>query len=190
MKLRIIPGNSKIGYVPSVSMLPVRDCREGVPCAKDCYAIRLMKLRPSVLRSWKANSDLWRSEPETFERELLEFLKIYKPIFFRWFVGGDIPDQRFLDMMENVASCNKDTIFLAYTKQHLNFPPKPMQSTKFIYSRYLEESEALPKNISRWSVVLPGGVIATDSFLCPGSCPECRYKCWKSNENITFPLKR
>ena len=67
--IHISIGNSKMGMIPSFSLPAVTTCREGVPCAKRCYA-RLF--RKSVLNGYDENfelahhllrleNELWRS---------------------------------------------------------------------------------------------------------------------------------
>lgn len=34
MRVHIIEGNSKLGSIPNVSLLPIASCAKGVPCAK------------------------------------------------------------------------------------------------------------------------------------------------------------
>lgn len=40
LHVKISEGNSKLGAIPSVSLIPVMDCGNCVICAKSCYDLR------------------------------------------------------------------------------------------------------------------------------------------------------
>lgn len=124
MKLHVSVGNSKLGRICSVSLTPVAGCPDGIPCSRECYAMKAYRLRPNVRRAWNDNLEFAQYDQTVYFKEIQAFLKSKKhPIkFFRWHVAGDILDQPYLSGMNWLAKMNPDTKFLAFTKNHrLNF---------------------------------------------------------------------
>lgn len=104
-KLHVSKENSKMGKVTSVSLTPVVSCPPNVPCSKICYAMGSYRLRQNVRTAWDDNYDFWASDPIGFFTAIDKYLASTKrPIkFFRWHVGGDIPNQRYLNSMCGIA---------------------------------------------------------------------------------------
>lgn len=122
MKVTLSKKNSKMGNVMSVSFPPVVSCVPGVPCSTSCYAKKsyIVPNRPVVRRAWDGNFEFAKTDQyrffEAINAELHSFRKPKEA--FRWFVGGDIPDQLFVAGMDYIARDNPATRFLAFTKNH------------------------------------------------------------------------
>lgn len=188
-KLVISKGNSKIGNIPNVSLSPLQ-CKN-VPCRGKCYAMKSFKQYPNVRKAWEGNSRFYADNPEYYFFRLREYLYKSKPLFFRWHVAGDIPDQYYLDNMVSIARANPGTRFLAYTKCHgLNYDlVKHVNNLTVIFSYWPE-----------WGIVnnsIPAAFyLLYDNpddrfkgyFECPGSCTDCKV-CWnlKPGETVAFP---
>lgn len=48
-------GNSKLGSIPNISLIPGKDCGD-VPCKAQCYALKAWKQYPETRAAWKRNS--------------------------------------------------------------------------------------------------------------------------------------
>lgn len=191
MSACISDGNSKLGKIPNVSLVPVKDCGD-IPCAKDCYALKALRAYPTVKVAWSRNSALARSNRESFFRDIVSYLEKNGPRFFRWHVAGDILDQSYLEEMKRVSLLFPAVRFLAFTKRHdLNF-------------------KALPSNLSIVASMWPGwGSVAAvraqglrvawmqdgtekrvsrGAIECPGNCETCGM-CWnlkKLGRDVVF----
>ena len=67
--IKISPGNSKMGAIPSVSLPAIKTCRD-CKCKEKCYAAKLERLRPTVRNAYQHNLEVLQSNPETFWREV------------------------------------------------------------------------------------------------------------------------
>lgn len=111
-------GNSKMGSVPSVSLLPFITCpaRCGGTCGVYCYAAKLANLRPSVLRSYAKNTAILIVDPARYWADIeAEFLRSR---WFRFHVSGDIPNMTYFEKMMNLCKKYPETRVLAFTKRY------------------------------------------------------------------------
>jgi len=111
------PGNSKLGKVPNISLMPGRTCNPDAPCRKLCYAVKALR-RPCVKACWTRNTDNAMGYRKDYFAEIDDYCSSRRPPLFRWHVAGDIPDQDYLDRMAMLAHANPGTEFLCFTKQH------------------------------------------------------------------------
>lgn len=118
MKLSISKGNTKMGKVASISHTPVAGCGKGIPCAKDCYAMKAFKMYKNVRNSWQGNLDAWNEDGLEYFAVLRAWIEKNRPRFFRFFVAGDIPDDTYLALMLETADMFPGTKFLCFTKRH------------------------------------------------------------------------
>jgi len=198
-------GNQKIGKTPNVSLLPIVTCAKDVPCAEKCYCMKALRTYPEVLKKWYANTVKWNKYPHEFRNDIEECLA-KEPEYFRWFVAGDIPDDRFRSMMIRLAVNYPMTKFLAFTKQYWLFGDHVHGNGFTWYPRsFLGIPDNLTIIMSRWgdwcdnmfssptleyptsSVIFKGGHTPSNTatrFVCPGKCEGCR-KCWGLNVGQT-----
>jgi hypothetical protein len=180
MKLKISEGNSKIGRVPNISLPPIKSCRLGVPCFKDCYAMKAYRQYANVRSAWDNNLELYNKDWRAYFVDLDDYLFNKRPDRFRFHVAGDIIDQKYLAQMLWTASMFPDTKFLAFTKRY-----------------DLDMSEPVPDNLTLVLSVWPGMELPEKTQLpwawlaedvrrpkkepfisCPGKCDSCSHKCW------------
>jgi hypothetical protein len=183
MKLSISPGNSKIGRTPNISLPPHTTCELDAPCRKDCYANHhAYKLYRQTKTAWDRNLAVWENNPEDYETQLRDYLsgRFFKDgtRYFRWHVGGDIPDQSYARMVETVAEVFPETEFLIYTRR--DWLDKPV-GQQFPRNLHVMRSQWIGEEVhttERRFIVLPKGEpVPADGLLCPGLCEECRA-CW------------
>ena len=180
-------GNEKMGYIPSFSTLPIRTCACDVPCKKDCYAVKLAKIRPTVRATWEANTDaVIDGRYDDIYADICAYLDAHPmTAAFRWNVSGDIYGPEFLAMMIQLARAYPTVAFMAFTKKYGLVPI---------------DRDAVPDNLrlvlSAWKSYRPADVLAkqypvayfddgsaecgipSDAFHCGGNCERC-LKCFK-----------
>jgi len=203
-KLYISPGNRKLGYIPSVSLNPHTTCSTLVTCKRDCYAIRMMDFRKNIAKSWTRNTTIFEKDPLDFFQQIKTFLNKRTPQYFRWHVGGDIPDAGYFLQMLSVARLTSNTKFLAFTKKFsvvrnnlrdiqyeknmrtlLSAWPKevPSQSKELMdtmnMSRGMIErvGVAWVDNDPRWAT------LGVNTYTCTNNCSTC-YMCWTSAGDV------
>lgn len=190
--VRISEGNEKIGPILNVSFPPATSCQPGVPCAKEgCYAKKAWKQYPGTRRAWTHNWRKLNHNRDAFFEDIHQRLVTKPrqrkfPIFFRWQVSGDIPDQDYVERMKDMARAHSGIYMTAFTKNYsLNISNLPRNLTII--------PSAWPK-LSMPEEVVYGSRIAWmyDSknvderikgnyYVCSGSCTGC-WACWHINE--------
>jgi hypothetical protein len=114
-----------------------------------------------------------------------QFLSGYGGKYFRWHVGGDIPDEGYLTAMCTLAHDYNQIQFACWTKQYeFDYTNLPL-NLNIILSCW--PGLSLPKNIflSRsWYQDGSETRIPSGGIKCHGHCPECML-CWKHS---TKPL--
>ena len=194
--IKISPGNSKLGSIPSVSLPAVVTCRE-CTCHKKCYARKLERLRPAVRNAYRHNLDILTSDPDTYWREVEASIMMSR--FFRFHVSGDIPDAQYFNKMVEIAERNKHCQILCFTKKyeivndyvadnwevsdnlHIvfsawdNLPIDNRYEFPVAYVRFKDGHTAAPVN----------------AYHCSGNCTECAKTddgCWnlKAGEAVVF----
>ena len=121
--ISISKGNSKMGFIPSVSLPPIVTCAHGCTCAKKCYAAKLCRLRPNVRNAYQKNLDILNNDMDILNNDMDNYFLQVKAAamvskYFRFHVSGDIPDMNYLDRMVKLAQELPGTTFLAFTKQY------------------------------------------------------------------------
>jgi len=186
LNLCISNGNSKIGNrVMNISLLPGVTCERGVPCFHDgCYAQSSVHRWSTVREAWTRNTEEYFKDPDRYFEIIEERIREKNPRFFRWHVGGDIPDYYYMWGVIEIAQKFPKTRFLLFTKKY-SYPPK---------------SDLVPDNLKIVLSVWPGypepertdypwAWLSEDVRLryrkdevylkCVGSCEKCGMSCWK-----------
>ena len=193
-RVSISKGNSKMGYIHSVSLPPVITCAKGCACAKKCYAAKLCRLRPNVRKAYERNLRILQNNMDDYFHQVAEDAALQK--YFRFHVSGDIPDMNYLDRMVKLAEDLPGTTFLAFTKQY-NFINNYLQyaeipgNLKIIFSAWTGMHMDNPHNLPVANVIFKGTEPRDDWKICGGNCAECACRnvgCWelKPGENIAF----
>ena len=181
MRIKISPGNQKLGDIPNISLAPIYSCPTA-PCNRYCYAVRIYHRGNTTRRAWKSNLDFYKENPINFFFELRSWLTVKSPTEFRWHVGGDIPDYHYFWNMLHIAREFPNIKFLAFTKRYL-----------YIKHKYYT---SIPKNLTLIFSVWPGWKMprttrpkafilgdrrAKNYIKCVGRCDRC-YKCFNLSE--------
>lgn len=201
MNIKISPGNSKLGSIPSVSLPAGITCREDCECRKKCYARKLERIRKSVRDAYQHNYQVLKCTPNTYWREVEASIMMSR--FFRFHVSGDIPDEDYLRHMIDIAGRNRHCEILCFTKKFDIVNDK--------LSEFMTRGKQLPPNLhlifSGWRGLemknpfhLPeahvryrdGATTArADALECGGNCTECALTeggCWSlgCGEQVVF----
>lgn len=186
--------NAKMGGIPSFSLPPVVTCANCEGCAKKCYARRMAARYPNVRESWARNLEAWKTSPEAVRLNIMA--AALTSSYFRYFVGGDIPDPAFFALMCEIARAVPTCHFLAFTKKYE------------MVNSAISEGETVPANLhiifSEWKnnppnphalptsrVIFRGEETPEGAKVCGGNCTACVCRgigCWslKSGETIHF----
>ena len=180
--MRISPKNAKLGPIPNVSTIPIKDCGENAKhCKDDCYALKAWRQYPNVRAAWKENSQQFRKYPDSAFSELSAYLAKKRPPFFRIHVSGDFLDQDNLDGFVDLAHQFPETKFLAFTKMHqLDFSaiPDNLQIVLSMWPTLNTVPDGLPK---AWYQDGTETRIPDNAIHCPGYCHSCGM-CWQLNK--------
>lgn len=187
-KISISCKNIKMNGAGSISFPAGITCAPGVPCAGKCYALKMERLRPSVSAAWARNLRAYRQDPAGFLLQAAAGARAFR--FFRWFVGGDIPDPAFLGIMRDVAALCPETRFLAFSKRAdwINADisargPLP-DNLAIVLSYWPGYAPENPHNLPTSHVLLKDGTTTAPhgAVYCSGSCSDCLdggHHCWK-----------
>ncbi|MBW2006403.1 MAG: hypothetical protein JRI72_17775 [Deltaproteobacteria bacterium] len=177
MEIKISNSNSKLGKIPNISLIPVKDCGNCESCRSDCYALKAWKQYPNVRKAWKINSKAFRSDCFDAIEPIIEFCLKKKPRFFRIHVAGDFLDQDHIESWVKAAILCPETKFLAFTKMHhLNYADLPENMT-VIMSQW-PGMPVFGENGGRaWVQDGTETRIPEDAIECPGKCDDCGM-CW------------
>lgn len=164
---------SKTGeYILTASFPTGITCRNDAPCLQQCYGRKGYLCMNRYKTAMQRNLDIYLKSPELY-RECIDLeLQMVSYKYFRWFVTGDIPDERFLpEVAVRLAEEHKETQFLMFTK-------------KFeLVNEYLHSKE-LPQNLtivlSAWGNFLP---------LNPYNLPVSYVRFKDDSLNTHLPLK-
>lgn len=195
----VSPGNSKLGAIPSVSLLPVIDCGNCSHCAKSCYDLRHDVINKNCAKTRSINSLICATDQERYFREIDAWITYNSPRAFRWHIGGDIRGAEYLAGMVRIAEIHKDIKFLCFTKmfhvvnKFIDDGGIIPQNLKIIFSGWIGQEMSNPYNFpSAHPLFSDGTTSAKDGAkLCTGNCTECfseKRLCWelKSGEEVVF----
>ena len=190
----ISPGNSKMGFIPSVSLPPVITCASGCKCAQKCYAAKLCRIYNTVKNAYNRNFAILSNDINDYFNQVKAAAMVTK--YFRFHVSGDIPDMNYLERMVKLAQELPCTTFMAFTKQY-NFINNYLQyahipdNLKIIFSEWPGMPMENPYNMPVAHVIFNGSEPAKNWKICGGNCSECACRgvgCWelKKGEHIAF----
>lgn len=190
-KIHLSMGNSKMGIIPSFSVLPLVTCTNCGECSKYCYASKGCFNFNGNIMNLAENTALVMESIDRVKDEINAFLNgttiLYR--YFRWNVAGDIFTVDYLQMMVDIAATNPWTTFLAFTKNYglvnsymdANEIPANL---KIVFSRWdnaeVDNRHNLPVAITK---IDDNTAIPENAFHCNGDCANC-LNCWKA-ENGT-----
>ena len=111
----ISTGNTKMGKVHNLSLPPITTCHNS-NCARKCYAMKAFRMFKNTKEAWLNNLRAYREDPYKFFDDVTAYIKKNKVSYFRWHVGGDIPDREYYMGLCLVASRCPETRFMVFTK--------------------------------------------------------------------------
>jgi len=193
-------GNRKTtALVPSVSLIPVADCRNCTACSRGCYDVRNDCYLPTVQKSRANNSAIVHEDMERYFEEIESAVKFLR--FFRWHVGGDILNFWYWEHMVYIAKVTPTCEFLVFTKMFaivnhwLNEGNELPKNLHVIFSDWRGQEMYNPHNLPvsspLWEDGTTGSYVTENRFVCPGNCSECAEVnggCWgaKKGDTILF----
>ncbi len=191
--------NSKMGAVASVSLLPFLTCPDRCKesCGEKCYAAKLANLRATVLKSYAVNTVLATKKPDVYWQAVDD--ACWQVRYFRFHVGGDIPNEDYLLHMIECARRHPETQMLAFTKRYelINhyIAAHGMLPTNLhiLFSGWTNLTPDNPYRIAETNVIPHGGSPKEHWTLCGGNCFNCAKAgagCWTatSGDVIAFPM--
>jgi hypothetical protein len=127
--LQVSFSNSKVGKtIPTISLFSGLTCpgaQEG-GCLPACYDLTSYGHKPPVTICRLINTLLYQRNPEDFFEQIAERIYPRSVNVIRFFEGGDIPDQRFLDGVFSLANRFPKKTFFLYTKSiYFDFSKRP-----------------------------------------------------------------
>lgn len=194
-------GNSKIPTykVACWTMLPVTTCPGAASqgCGAvlpdgtffgDCFMIQLMRRYPTSEAAWKRNT-VAAMQPDFHDRLMRMFgtLVGYRKVTIeavRTHIGGDFPNQRYLDAWIDAAIAYPQLQVWTYTKSVFDF-----QGNALDYSRrpgnfliYLSDDELIwEEHYHKFDGTAIIEHPDSDALACPDDCSSCTY-CFKPKE--------
>lgn len=183
MKLTVSKGNSKIGKIANVSLIPVKDCVNCHACKKDCYALKAFKQYPNVRQAWQGNSELLRKRPIKYYNDLMLFLSTYKGKFFRFHVAGDIINKNHFLCIAGTAKAFPNIKFLIFTKSFDFIIPSIIPDNLTVVLS-LFPGMGIPNKLKSFPRAYAGeckGKRFKNAMECIGYCDKC-YLCWNLKE--------
>lgn len=195
LHIKLSYGNRKTGsLVPSISLIPVADCKNCTHCSKGCYAIRNIACYDASRKMMAQNSAIVHGDLPRYFKEIDAASKFLR--FFRYHVSGDIINPAYLTGMVDVAIKNPQCRYLAFTKSY-EFVNDYLDDHKegfpsnlhIIFSEWRGLDVPNPHNLPTSRPVWKGEKV--EGIMCPGSCSECAAfdkGCWslKKGERILF----
>lgn len=193
--VKISPGNTKLGAIPSVSLPSIITCRS-CACNNVCYAKKLERLRPTVRNAYQHNLEVLQTDPETYWREVEAQIMLSR--YFRFHVSGDIPDIAYLMHMAEAARRNPHCEILCFTKKYeivnsyttVNAIPPNLH---IIFSAWVGLEMVNPFSFPEAHVRYRDGTTTANESAkeCGGNCSECAATdkgCWTlaAGEQIIF----
>ena len=198
--VKISPGNSKLGSIPSISLPSVTTCVPAL-CQTKCYARKLERLRPTVAAAYANNLTLFETDPTTYWREVEGAIMMSR--FFRFHVSGDIPNEEYFRQMIEIAKRNQHCEILCFTKKfelvnklvfdNALFGDRFPRNLHIIFSAWVGLKMINPFSFPEAHIRYRDGTATTelDCIECAGNCTECAITdggCWalKSGERVIF----
>lgn len=187
-------GNTKLGKaIFNINLPPVITCNPEAPCFKECYGRKGHFLFASAKNRMAENLMAFCQNSGKFFADIAYQTANSK--YVRWFGNGDMPNEEFLAGICRVARKNKNTKYLAFTKQYN------------VVNNYIAKGHKIPSNLkivfSCWKDWIPNNpyglpttwvrfpekgkeasenkaynaLIPVKAFKCPSNCAECQA-CW------------
>jgi hypothetical protein len=195
LTVSISKGNSKLGVIPSVSLLACITCNPSAPCFRLCYAVRIARRYKESREAYQRNLNILNADPASYWLQVKAAAMVNR--FFRYHVSGDIPNKEYFNNMIRLAEELPATQFLAFTKQftivneYLNNGGKIPHNLKIIFSNWGSWKCDNPHNLPQCEIIFPDTKISEDWKICGGNCTECACRgvgCWEIKKGETIAI--
>lgn len=182
-------GNSKMGPIPSFSVLPLLTCINCGECSKYCYACKSCFNFNDNIVALAENTVLLEKDPERVYNAIMDVLKsgavLYR--FFRFDVAGDVYSLEYLELIEKVCNECEYTSFLVFTKNYVLFNTRYAESEKpknlaVVFSQWDNMKVDNPLGFPIAIVKIIDTVIPKNAYKCSGDCSSC-FNCWNCKQD-------
>ncbi len=161
----ISTGNTKIGRVLNVSLMPVMTCGNCEHCMGYCYDVKsCVRFPDTVIDARMRNTVLLQRDRDAYFKAIADkCARRRKNMFFRWHVAGDIVDIDYLDRMIAIARQFPNFRFWTYTKMY-------RLVNEYVRTHGGNRQTAIPSNLSimfsEWSGVEMPNPYGFPKFSC------------------------
>lgn len=181
LQVCISVGNTKIGKVLNVSLPAIISCKECAHCMHECYDVRDCRYK-TTLNARARNWSIFTRSPEQFFTQIRKTIRRRRSFrFFRWHVGGDIPNMEYFAEVVRIAREFPQIRFWIYTKLY-------ELVNEYVRTHGGSIAEAIPENLSvmfsEWRgfrMVNPYGFAEFRAYYddeeVPEGIMECRGDC-------------
>lgn len=183
--------NTKLGgTIPQLNMPVGVSCRKNAPCAGICYAKKGNMAFTNVKKAHMKRYNLYKQDPDAFFQQIIGELRLSCATLMRCNAAGDIPDERFLQGLVDVANACPNVLIWVPTKKYelvnayadTHEIPTNLRIMLSTYGKWVPPN---PHNfVMAWvrfkaPLTHMNELIPTDAFVCPKRCGECPSKfCW------------
>jgi hypothetical protein len=151
--------------------------------------MKAFRLYKGVKDGWTKNYKLYKKNPNKFFNLIKEHIQDKKLDYFRWQVGGDIPDSAYISGMIKIANECPGTKFMAFTKRFNIISdcketiPANLQINLSSWNGVEIPKELRKKYRIAWFLDPkdkdPRVAKVKNIFHCPSDCEACNKTCWK-----------
>lgn len=200
LSVTISHGNSKMGEVASVSLLPFNTypgrCKD--TCGVKCYAAKIANVYTSVRESYARNTAIATLRLDVFWSAVDSACKAVR--FFRFHVSGDIPAAGYFAKMIDTARNNSHCEILVFTKSYevvntwiaSNGSDALPGNLHILFSGWSNLKPINPYNLPETNVFKAEQDIKPDWKICGGNCFNCACRgvgCWQAGRGDTIAFK-
>ncbi len=187
MQIKISKGNSKIGKIPNISLVPIKDCGNCSYCREKCYARKAYRQYPNVRKNWDANSEAFRENVVEAMIMVSDYLTRHPTDYFRIFVAGDFLNQQNVNAWSTLCMMHSKTDFMVNTKMfNLDYSYIP-NNMHLRFSMWPGQPNPNIKMARAWVQDGTEMRIPADAIDCSGSCEECLI-CYTTNNDVVFKI--
>ena len=187
IKTCISNGNSKIGRVLNVSLVPIETCGGCIGgrcrCWEICYDIKACVQYVNVIRARVRNTIIAMNDRDRFFDDIDKAMnRRRKNKYLRFHVGGEIPDFDYFCRMVDIAKRHPDFKVWTYTKcywivnQYCDQFGRDAIPDNFtiMFSEWRGYDMDNPYNFPEFRVVFKDDAVRPAGFYCPGNCDICK----------------
>jgi hypothetical protein len=185
--IHISKSNNKLGNIYNISLPPIITCMKNIPCTELCYAKQSYNRWKNVKKAWNDNWNFYLESGWNYFDQIQKYITANKVKYFRWHVGGDIPDSVYYTGMVCVAINNKDTKFLTFTKRVFPIIYRRVipDNFKVIQSCWPNMPVSRGKLTKAWMQDGTETRIPKNARICNKKCDEC-FDCWNETTDVVF----